>query len=502
MAQGKIKAPFAKSLFWRISLVFMLLLLTVGILYIVITAYTARLYFQETNQRLNAGVAKQILKSTEPFDENGEVNDQALKQLFEKVMFINPSIEVYLLNKEGNILSYFAPNRDVKIKHLPLEPIQTFIKQEDKALIKGTDPKAPDQKTVFSAAPIKKNDKLKGYLYVILASKDYQSITNLLLGSYILKGGSIAFLVTLGLAIVIGLGLLWLITRYTQKIIDHVNRFKEGDYQTRIPVRSEDEMGQLAASFNEMADTIETNIHQIKEMENARKELIANVSHDLRTPLANLTGYVETLSLKGRQLDPEQKDRYLNIMFQNANRLKHLVDELFELSKLESGQIEPHREPFFINEMVQDITNKYQLSEASNHVQIKPIIPNSLPPVYADVSMIDRVIQNLIDNAIKFTPEQGILTLELTQHQESVEVKVSDTGPGIPESEQPQIFNRYRKSYNDKHQSKGSGLGLAIVKNMLEIQGISIHINSKPAQGTAFYFYLPYYQNKAQSGSG
>ena len=494
MPTDKIKVPFSKSLFWRLSMVFMLLLILVGIIYMVITAYTARLYFQETNQRLNEGVAKQILKSTEPFDKKGDVNEDALKKLFEKVMFINPSIEVYLLDTEGKILSYFAPKREVKTEEVPLKPVKKFVQQGGKPLIKGLDPKAPEQKRVFSAAPIQQKDQLKGYLYVILASKEYKSITNLLLGSYILKGGTVAFVATLILAILIGLLLLWWITRYTRKIIYHVNQFKEGDYQARIPIRSQDELGQLAQAFNEMADNIESNIRKIQEMENSRRELIANVSHDLRTPLANLTGYVETLSLKGRQLSTEQKDRYLDIMFQNASRLKRLVDELFELSKLEARQVEPHKEPFFINELLQDIANKYQLSDENNHVAIKPIIPNQLPPVYGDVSMIDRVVQNLLDNALKFTPDGGTITLELTQLEGHAEVKVNDTGKGIPEGEQDQIFHRYHKIQSGANKDKGSGLGLAIVKNMLAIQGFDIYVKSQEGRGTTFYFYLPYYQ--------
>lgn len=494
MAKGKIKIPFAKSLFWRISAVFLLLLILVGIIYMVITAYTARLYYQEINQQLNAHVAKQILKSTEPFDSTGQVNNKALKQLFKKVMFINPSIEVYLLDKEGSILSYFAPDREVKVNQISLKPVKDFIESEENQFIRGTDPKAPSQKRVFSAAPIKESGTLKGYLYVILASKEYQSATNLLLGSYILKGGGLALVTTLVLTISIGLFLMWLITRYTRKIISHVNRFKEGDYQSRIPVKSKDELGQMAETFNEMADTIEANIEKIKGMESARRELIANVSHDLRTPLANITGYVETLSMKGSKLEAAQKDRYLNTILQNTTKLKKMVDELFELSKLESRQVEPHKEPFFINELIQDIANKYQLNAEQNGVSIKPIIPNDLPPVYGDVSMIDRIIQNLIDNALKFTPEKGTITLELTKRKDNVEVKVSDTGAGIPKTDQAMIFERYWKFNNTENKLKSSGLGLAIVKNMLEIQGYSIHLTSQSGKGTTFYFYLPYYE--------
>ncbi len=233
-------------------------------------------------------------------------------------------------------------------------------------------------------------------------------------------------------------------------------------------------------------------------MEQSRRDLVANVSHDLRTPLANLTGYVETLSLKGRHLSIAQKDRYLNIMLENARRLKKMVDELFELSKLEARQVRAHKEPFFINELVQDIAYKYQLREDLSHLHIETIMSDDLPPVYADVSMIDRVIQNLLDNAIKFTPEGGRITIQLQQNEGDIAVKVADTGIGIPESEQAFIFHRYRRPITNQHKTQGSGLGLAIVKNMLEIQGFCIHVESIEGVGTAFYFYLPFYQSAAK----
>jgi len=473
----------------------MLLLLVVGLSYMVITAYTARLYFQETNQRLNQGIAKHIVKDVKPL-QKGEVNKDALKDLFHYVMVINPAIEVYLLNDTGKILTYFAPKGKVKLEEVPLTRIQRFIEQgENQQLIKGVDPRHPNEKKVFSAAPVKKDGQTEGYVYVILASEDYASVTEAVLGNYILRGGVTAFVLTLIFSILIGLGLIWLITRYFTRIIKTVDRFKKGDLDARIPVKSDDEVGQLATSFNEMADRIQQNIEKIRRMEKSRRELIANVSHDLRTPLASLQGYVETLTLKSDKISEEKKQEYMNIVLQNADKLNQLVDELFELSKLEARQVRPNKEPFFVNELVQDVTSKYQLQASDRNININPVTSNNLPPVYADVSMIDRVIQNLLDNALKYTPEQGAITVQLTDQEDNVQVKVSDTGPGIEEEEQDTIFERYRKSTGKStNQINSSGLGLAIVKQMLEIQGLDINLSSAEGKGTTFYFNLPYYQ--------
>ncbi|MEX0966530.1 MAG: HAMP domain-containing sensor histidine kinase [Bacteroidia bacterium] len=490
------KQKIFSSLFWRISAILLLLLVVTGFTYAYISARSTQLYYQEANQRLNAKIAEHIVGDVSPFV-NGEVNEEVVKELFHNIMVINPSVEVYLLDAQGNILTFFAPEKKIKIDQVPLGPMHEFIEAKGESFITGIDPRHPNTEKVFSAAPVVEDGRIIGYIYVILVSEEFVSVTDFLLGSYILRLGTFSMAIALVAALIIGLIAIWLITKYLNTIIQEVKRFQKGDYSARIPVKDNGELSQMAVAFNEMADTIVANIEELKKTHDLRKELIANVSHDLRTPLALMNGYIETLIIKQQSLTHEERKDYLDTVAQSMERMRSMVDELFELSKLEARQKLPQKEPFFINELVQDITQKYQLVAEEKRISIRPVLTKDLPPVYADVSMMERAIQNLLDNALKFSPTGGIITVELQRIRKGVEVRVSDNGPGIRQDEMPYIFDRYRsRSNHGSLDMMGTGLGLAIVSKILDLHDIKIEVKSSRNSGTSFIFNLPEYEKK------
>ena len=241
-----------------------------------------------------------------------------------------------------------------------------------------------------------------------------------------------------------------------------------------------------------MADSIVGNIENLKSMETLRRELVGNVSHDLRTPLAVIHGYVETLMIKQKSLSEDEREKYLGIILASTEKLRKLVNELFELSKLEARQVIPNREPFFIEELIQDICRKFELLARDKNIEIKAVTTSRQSLVFGDVGMIERVLQNLIDNALKFTPDGGTIRVEVDGEDENVVIKVSDTGRGIPEDQIPYIFDRYH--IGDKRISldqNNTGLGLAIVKKILEIHNSTISLKSRLDKGTTFSFQLP-----------
>lgn len=244
-----------------------------------------------------------------------------------------------------------------------------------------------------------------------------------------------------------------------------------------------------------MADTIVANIDELKSVENLRRELIANVSHDLRTPLAIMQGYVETLLMKEESITSENRQKYLNIILNSSEKLADLIKQLFEYSKLEARQIEPQKEPFQLTDLVQDAFARYQVLAKDKNITVKVEHEAGLPIVFADVSLVERVIQNLMDNALKFTPESGTVTIGLKELKDGVQIRVTDTGPGIPEAEQEFIFDRYRKITKTSTQTtnNGAGLGLAIVKKILELHNANIRVQSRLNEGTSFTFALPTY---------
>ena len=188
----------------------------------------------------------------------------------------------------------------------------------------------------------------------------------------------------------------------------------------------------------------------------------------------------------------EERDHYVAVIAKSVDKLSGLIDQLFEYSKLEARQIEPQKEAFSIADLAYDVFEKYESLARKRRIDLKLDIEERLPLVFADISLVERVIQNLMDNALKFTPEGGEVRLKMHSDQKQVFVSIQDTGIGIPEHELSQIFERYKKASNTARSSKeGAGLGLAIAKKIMEIHDSTIRVLSQPNQGTTFQFFLP-----------
>jgi signal transduction histidine kinase len=487
------KFKIRHTLLWRLSAALLFLLLLLGLAYIIITTISANRYFQETTQQLNSDVASQMLLEVQPFVD-GEVNKQALDKLMHSMMAVNPRLEVYLLNPKGDILSYVVLKKKVKLSNVSLEPVKQFIESDGKEYILGDDPRNPGQETIFSATEVRQDGILQGYVYMVLVSEKFENVANTLLGSYWLRVSTRSFVITLIAAFLIGLGLIYFLTRNLRVIIGSVKKFDEGDLHARIPERNtKGEMAVLSRTFNHMADTILQNIDDLKKVDTLRRDLIANVSHDLRNPLAVMHGYIETLLIKDEKVTPEERKKYYKIILDSSEKLKRLVSDLFELSKLETGQMKPKKEPFLINELLQDTSLKYNILAEKKNVKLQSNIDPTLPQVYADISMIDRVIQNLIDNAIKYTPENGWIKLDVRRENGYVQIDVENSGEGISEKDLHAIFDRYYKVDKEQSGIKGTGLGLAIVKKILDLHQVPIKVQSVPHQYTRFGFNLPAY---------
>ena len=481
------------NLFWRISAVFFVLLVFIGLSYVYITVHYSGRYFEEVNQQLNKNVAADIAAHSTPFT-NGKVNENAMEQMFDHVMNINPGLEVYLLDNNGKILSFYAPEKKIILDKIDLLPVKEFISTSGSGYLTGSNPRHPQVNKIFSAAPVISNGVLAGYIYVVLASEEYEAVSNRLTTDYLLQVGLRAMILTLLATLLVGLLIIRVIMHNFTHIIEVMQKFRQGDLTARIKVKSAGDVKQVADIFNEMADILTRNIEKLKEVEVLRRELIANVSHDLRTPIAIIQGYIETLQIKADTLTTEERKKYLNTISESTGKLEKLVSELFELSKLEANQVKPRKEPFFISELINDISSKYQLIAKDKNISITTFLSKELPPVYADVSLIERVMQNLIDNAMKFTPEGGKIIIKTSKNEGDVEVTVADNGIGIPEDEREQIFGRYYKANNFTDLKNSTGLGLAIIKKILDLHDSSLDLITKVDTGSSFIFKLPVYQ--------
>jgi hypothetical protein len=299
-------------------------------------------------------------------------------------------------------------------------------------------------------------------------------------------------------ALVAGLVLFASLTGRLKRLANAMDAFRSGGRQAQIrflPQKSAnraDEIDRLGSAFTQMAARIEDQLEQLQKADATRRELIANVSHDLRTPLATLQGYIETLLLKEDSLGPEERRSYLQTAIKHCERLSKLVSELLELAKLDSFDIRVEPEPFNLSELAHDVVQKFQLKSGEKQIALSTNIEQDLPFVHADIGLIERVLENLIENAIQNTPRGGAISLVLTPQNEDITIQVSDTGYGIPAEEQALVFDRFYQLEKSRKSEQGhSGLGLAITKKILELHDRSINVVSALGSGTTFSFQLP-----------
>jgi len=484
------------SLYARLALGLVVLVTVLGALYLVVMLHAGRLYFQEVNQQVNRTLAANLIRENRLQVHDGHFDQETLEQVFHTYMVVNPSIEVYLLDGSGHILAYDAPPGKVKRERVSLAPVRAFLRDGRHRPILGDDPRDTGERKVFSAAPIGPPGNPQGYLYVVLAGEQLASVADMLKDSYILR---LALFALAGAALAGVLAGLWLLRRVTGRLrrLDRAMSAFEADGFARLPpphsfdTGSGDELGRLGHTFSRMAERITSQVSALKKTDALRRELVANVSHDLRTPIASLQGYLETLLIKADSLSEEERSQYLHIALRHSERLGKLVTELFELAKLDSGHTRLQRELFSPGELVQDVVLKYRLPAHEEGVSIETDIPPDLPFVSADIGLIERVLENLLDNAIRHTPKGGRVAVSLTAGTGRVNVRVADTGCGIPAEELPHVFDRFyqvKKSRSDT--GGGVGLGLAIAKRILDLHASQLAVDSTPQAGTQFDFTL------------
>ena len=483
-----------RTLFTKLALVLALLLLGVGLIYGIISFSLTRHYQQELLQNLNRDLAHNLLMDRNLISD-GKLNKEALKETFNYYMMVNPSIEIYLLDKDGRILSYSADPDKVKRTHVNMEPIKDFIEKKDFPLL-GDDPRSFERQKVFSVCDIPSESNDKGYLYVVLRGEEYERIEKIFQDNYILQISGTALLISLVAALFVGLYLFRFLTRRLNNIAGLMQEFTQNDFQEHVPypeamdMMRGDEIETLGCHYNKMAEHIQEQLTDLKDQDNLRRELVANVSHDLRTPLAALQGYIETLQLMGNKLDAKTHDEYLDTALKNSRRLTNLVEELFELAKLDARDISLKEEDFSIAELIQDIIQKFQMLAKEKNIELKMSGADGLPYVCADIGLVERVMENLISNALQHTPDGGTVEVVLAKQNEKIDIQVVDTGNGIAEKDLPHIFTRFYRADNNERGDTHAGLGLAIAKHIIALHNSTITVESKLDEGTKFSFWL------------
>ncbi|MFM0200727.1 HAMP domain-containing sensor histidine kinase [Paraburkholderia fungorum] len=487
----------------RLSLVFSALLLACCGASAWLQIRSSDLHEKEVVQSLSRSLADHIAHRTTLMDANG-LRPDAVRQLFGQLMMVNPSVEVYLLDNQGRIEGDDAPAGHVKRAQVDLAPIRQFI-AGDTLPILGDDPRSVDGKKVFSAAPLQlSGQQPSGYIYVVLLGEEHDALAARVAASSVLRTTlwSMALVALLGL--LAGLTAFGLITRPLRRLTDAMRRFDaDGEPATQpavprsAPAGQRDEIAVLETTFAQMANRIGEQWRALTRQDQQRRELIANISHDLRTPLTSLHGYLETLSLKADTLGETERKRYLAIALAQSVKVGRLAQSLFELARLEHGNVQPALEQFSLVDLVQDIFQKFELPAEARHIQLRAEIPPRLPAVSADLGMIERVLTNLLDNAIRHTPAGGVIDVELAHKDGRVSVTVSDTGSGISAQQREGLFER---PFSSGGAHRGGGLGLLIVQRMLQLHQTQIRLIERAGPGTTFCFDLPTSEKSTAAG--
>lgn len=482
----------------RMALSLVAVFILVMALFVWFTGQMQAITKSEAEQKLHLGLAEHLLHDN-PLLQRGKYDHDTLENLFHTLMILGPNFEFYFVDPVGKILAYSAEPGKVKRDSIELEPMLLLINGSNDLPILGDDPRQVQGQKIFSAAPVYKNDELQGYLYVIIGGQIYDSIIDGLKGSQTLREFAFVAVASLIFLLIALLVLFRYFTAPLKSLSAEMAEIRKEDFHkgrdakqlTKWRVDSHDEVQMLGCAFNDMVDHIDKQFSQLQQIDAQRRVLLADLSHDLRTPLANLQGYIETLAINADSLSEEDRRRFVEISLKNSRNLKHLIDQIFELAYLEGGQVTLHQESFPLGELLYDIAAKFALKAQHKNIKLT-VTPSQFDyQVFADIGKLERVMTNLLENAIRHTPENGSIELHVSSGKDKLRVDISDTGIGISDKEIVFIFDaRYQASNTEKDSNVHAGLGLAICKKLIALLDSTLTVESQLGKGTCFSFEL------------
>lgn len=478
----------------RLALSLVAVFMLVVAMFFVTTNHFQHLTRSEAEQQLHLELAGHLVADN-PLLSKGLYDKQALQNLFHTLMLLGPSFEFYYLDPTGRVLTHSAENGALARAEVALAPIEDVLKQRMPLPVFGDDPKSIDASKIFSVAPVMAGEELRGYVYVILGSEKYDSILSGLQGSQSMR----EFALFMGSCLIFLLISLLVLFKYftapLRRLSDDMTKVTEADFQLDTAqlslhqwrAESENEVHKLGHICNAMLARLNKQFADLKATDTNRRLLLTDLAHDLRTPLANLQGYIETLSLNNHTLSDADRKRFIDISLKNARNLKRLLDQIFELAYLEGGQITLNHEPLVVGELLHDVAAKFHDAASVQHLQIN-VAPQHLETlINTDIEKLERVLTNLLENAVRHSPQSGQIDLRVRAEQDTVFVEVSDCGVGISEEEQAFIFDaRYQAKNAKKDPLVHTGLGLAISKQLTKVLGSDLTVESELGKGTTF----------------
>jgi signal transduction histidine kinase len=485
------------SLFGRLTMLMVFLFLVASALLLWLADNNNDNYGNLVQQSLHRDLAARMIDENSLL-KSGRIDQTSLAGTFKTLMLLGPAYEIYTLDTTGKVLIYSADPGLVRSKKVDLEPVLKFLKGATLPFY-GDDPRNPGEHKIFSAAEIRnRNGDTLGYLYVILRSQQQTAIEHASAWKGIENQARNFALVMLSFSALILIILFALLIRPLHSLSKMMERIREHKFKETetiqlqsLPGWASSEVVQLHQSFSELMNFIRVQFKQIGDEERLRRELLSHITHDLKTPLAALQGYLETWLL---QFPQGTGHEYIEVALRNAEQLNTLVDQLVELARLEGGVETIRLEPIAIAELAQDVLTKFTLRADKLGVTLQVTPRDTSLMIRADIGKLERILTNLIDNALRHTPRGGAVSIELSRSPENATllITVRDTGTGINEGDLERIFEpNFRGNHGYADNAVHLGLGLAIVRRLLELHETSIKVLSAPGRGSAFNFALP-----------
>jgi signal transduction histidine kinase len=447
----------------------------------------------------NAREFAQRLAETHPdLPERLAKDSRGVGDLLSQYVLLSPKTGLYLLDDDGRVLSSAGEGKIFWSNYkIDIQKVKNSIASDASIPIFSDDPDALGKGCIVAAHPIKGPSGMT-WIYVVARSADLSTVAPELLASYAIRVATKVSLVTLGLGIALTLLMMAVLTRPLIELTKAAEKIKTNDLKgghqvldVELPFTTRrDEIGKLSNAFQNLVARLRLEINRVTQGDAQRREMIASVSHDVRTPLTALIAQLETIRLKSEQLSATEQNKLLDQALGNTHHLKKLTDSLAELGYLDSPEVKAIVEPMPIDDLADDIVQRFRPRAQGQGMDIEFSADDKLPWVSVDAGLFDRAISNLIDNAMRYSPKNGLIKVAVSKTPSAVRVSVTDQGPGLGVAEQERVFERFYQSATHRSLRGSSGLGLAIVKRVAELHNGHVGVTSELGHGASFWLEL------------
>jgi len=483
-------------------------LTALGVIATVLLAFQ-RFEHETAYQRSDAFLGRVVGMYDNLFDLHARQPEE-FNQFLRNLVLFEPDTQLYLLDPAGLVLSSTGSVKLPAGFKVALAPVLEAAAGADMPYVMGDDPERMDANTVVAARPLRRaaignTGRLDGYLYLVCHKPAVSEGRLRVFGSSFKGPALVAIVAVVLLATLLAAWIIAAVTRplrqLTQAVATLSNNGLEpgapGAAQVLLPAPTPDEFGQLTGAFGRMLDTLRQQWAALRRLDHFRREGVSNLSHDLRSPLTATVACLETLETRWVDDPQREADRALVAMaLRNTRNAARLVQSLGDLAQLDEPEFKLQTEVLDAGELLDDIVLRFGQRAAERGVALRtePSSAAQAPVVALDIELFERAIANLVDNALKFCGAGDAITLAACRHGDRVEVRVSDTGPGIPQADLPQLFDRFYQSRTTVAPATGEGgkgLGLAIVKRIAELHGGDVSVSSTAGAGTQVMLVLP-----------